>query len=42
MSIRPDLNRTLVPSHEVENLRKNGIDLDKFQPITITQATTLE
>ncbi|KAI8803126.1 kinase-like domain-containing protein [Cladochytrium replicatum] len=39
LSIRPDLNRTLVPPHAEAGLRASGIDLDRFQPIQIQHAT---
>ncbi|KAI9207377.1 kinase-like domain-containing protein [Polychytrium aggregatum] len=38
LSIRPDLNRQLVPPHAEAALRARGIDLDQFQPITIQHA----
>ncbi|KAJ1551334.1 regulator of ime2 [Nowakowskiella sp. JEL0078] len=39
LSIRPDLNRTLVPFHAEAALRAQNIDLDKFQPVTIVKPT---
>ena len=41
LSIRPDLNRVLVPPHAIEPLRARGIDLDKFVPVSIQQPTAL-
>ncbi|KAI9354373.1 CMGC/GSK protein kinase [Zopfochytrium polystomum] len=38
LSIRPELNRTLVPPHAEPTLRERGIVLDTFKPITIHQA----
>ncbi|KAJ3105030.1 regulator of ime2 [Phlyctochytrium planicorne] len=38
LSIRPDLNRILVPPHIEPQLRAKGIDLDNFTPITIQHA----
>ncbi|KAJ3278561.1 regulator of ime2 [Borealophlyctis nickersoniae] len=35
LSIRPDLNRILVPPHAQPALRARGIDLDKFVPVPI-------
>ncbi len=39
LSIRPDLNKLLVPSHAQEKLKEQGIDLDTFQPISIQKAS---
>jgi len=39
LSIRPDLNRLLVPPHAEPGLRARGIDLDKFQPVIIQHAS---
>jgi glycogen synthase kinase 3 beta len=33
LSIRPDLNRKLVPSHAEQELASRGIDLNNFEPI---------
>ncbi|GAA5832473.1 hypothetical protein JCM3766R1_003090 [Sporobolomyces carnicolor] len=33
LSIRPDLNRKLVPSHAEQELSSRGIDLNNFEPI---------
>ncbi|KAI9347362.1 kinase-like domain-containing protein [Obelidium mucronatum] len=38
LSIRPDLNRKLVPAHAEAALRARGIELDTFKPITIEHA----
>jgi len=35
LSIRPDLNRALIPPHAEPALRVRGIDLDKFVPLPI-------
>lgn len=35
LSIRPDLDRQLVPAHAEPALRARGIDLEKFQPLQI-------
>jgi len=37
LSIRPDLNRTLVPPHAESELRARGINLDTFVPIPLEQ-----
>ncbi|EJU05595.1 CMGC/GSK protein kinase [Dacryopinax primogenitus] len=37
LSIRPDLNRTLVPPHAEPELRAHGINLDTFVPIPLEQ-----
>jgi len=37
LSIRPDLNRTLVPPHLEPELRSRGINLDTFVPIPLEQ-----
>ncbi|KAJ3051233.1 regulator of ime2 [Rhizophlyctis rosea] len=41
LSIRPDLNRVLIPPHAEPALRARGIDLDKFVPVPIQQPTAL-
>lgn len=38
LSIRPDLNRKLVPPHAEPALRARGIDLDSFKPLVIQHA----
>lgn len=37
LSIRPDLNRQLVPTHSETELHSRGIDLDNFKPIPLEQ-----
>lgn len=37
LSIRPDLNRKLVPSHVEAELAQRGIDLNNFEPIPLEQ-----
>ncbi|GAA6059057.1 hypothetical protein JCM10212_001282 [Sporobolomyces blumeae] len=37
LSIRPDLNRKLVPSHVEPELASRGIDLNNFEPIPLEQ-----
>jgi glycogen synthase kinase 3 beta len=37
LSVRPDLNRRLVPLHCEPELRARGIDLDNFVPIPLDQ-----
>lgn len=37
LSVRPDLNRHLVPRHCEVELRSRGIDLDTFVPIPLDQ-----
>ncbi|KAJ1562979.1 regulator of ime2 [Cladochytrium tenue] len=39
LSIRPDLNKILVPPHADAELKARGIDLDKFQPLQIQHAS---
>ncbi|KAI8803137.1 kinase-like domain-containing protein [Cladochytrium replicatum] len=41
LSIRPELNRVLIPPHAEPALRARNIDLDKFQPVQIQQPTSL-
>ncbi|KAJ3110245.1 regulator of ime2 [Phlyctochytrium bullatum] len=38
LSIRPDLNRTLIPPHAEPALRLKGIELENFQPVAIQHA----
>ncbi|KAI8929499.1 kinase-like domain-containing protein [Entophlyctis helioformis] len=42
LSIKPDLNRQLVPPHAEPALRTVGIELDKFQPVQIQKPTNLD
>jgi glycogen synthase kinase 3 beta len=37
LSVRPDLNRLLVPPHCEAELRSRSIDLDTFVPIPLDQ-----
>jgi len=37
LSVRPELNRQLVPPHCIPELRSRGIDLDTFEPIPLEQ-----
>jgi glycogen synthase kinase 3 beta len=37
LSVRPGLNRQLVPPHCISELRSRGIDLDTFEPIPLEQ-----
>jgi len=37
LSIRPDLNRKLIPPHAEAKLRERGINLDNFVPIPLEQ-----
>ena len=37
LSVRPDLNRQLVPSHCEAELRSRSINLDTFEPIPLEQ-----
>jgi glycogen synthase kinase 3 beta len=41
LSIRPDLNKQLVPNHSKPELLSQGIDIDNFQPIEIVKLTTI-
>jgi glycogen synthase kinase 3 beta len=41
LSIQPDLNRILVPSHAQDSLKESGIDIEKFQPIVIPSPISL-
>ncbi|KAL3895451.1 MAG: hypothetical protein SGCHY_004693 [Lobulomycetales sp.] len=41
LSIRPDLNSTLVPQHAKEGLQQRGIDVDNFVPVPIPAPSNL-